>query len=65
LLSFEKSSWSKVNDLIKGDKIPALSMHAMVDVFPDEVNSLPGISIFKHPEVLTDVNNTRTIKVGL
>jgi len=37
----------------------------MCDVFPDELQNIPGVGIFKHPEILSDVNNSRVIKVGV
>jgi len=65
LLSFEKNYWSKINDIITGEKIPSLCMHGMKSVFPEELYTLPGTGIFKHPDLITDVSNTRVLKIGV
>lgn len=65
LFSFEKTLWLKINDIIRGEEIPTLAMHSMCSIFPDELNNINNINIFKHPEFLCDSNNSRYLKIGL
>lgn len=65
-IKFKK--WRKSNDLVVNwnEKIlPPLMHHTMCGVIPADISNLPNISIFNHPEFMSDMNNVRKLKIGI
>jgi len=67
LLDLKINRWKKSNDTISNwseGVMPPLMHHTMCGVIPIDLYKYNNVSIFSHPEYMTDMNNVRKLKIG-